>query len=456
MDRCVLYTKRRLDAALRQVEEVCDSGFAYHDAEDALEKITAILSAHYDRLDLALTQPRQFSARKCIQALKDIRLYLPFLGVVVRSAAIRNAFEIYGPLRQMARRLLHSNQNPKRRIRLILSSGWDFTPLTFRPVEDLKDFVIIVLPASESSNPLVIPLAGHELGHSVWEDEKLGKTFRTHAAYALTSYVLSHLAEFPDLKGLAIEKAQQRLKRDPTRAYGDAVACLVRQVEEFFCDFVGLFLFGEAFVHAFTYFLAPNFPSRRSPKYPSVLTRFRQLWKTAKRFELEWNNEAYCPPAQLRRLFLDQDVTLSNTKPTETPSTTGWNTAVDKVAIDLVPRLIKTILNLAARSNWQELRLELDRGKRQLIVDRYYRWAVPAKNSGGLANILNAAWDVERTPAIWESLLAAKGPTPPKPLIDGEREQRRRRQHILSELVLKNVEVLEYEMIVAQKTRLNA
>jgi hypothetical protein len=457
LDRCVLYTKRRLDAALRQVEEVRDSGFAYHAADEILEKIAQILSAHYDSLDVASTQPRQFSARKCIAALKDIRVYLPFLGVVVRSAAVRNAFEIYGPLRQMAQRLLRSNQNPDRRIRLILSSGWDFTPLTFRPVEDLKDFIIIVLPASESANPLVVPLAGHELGHSVWEEENLGRTFRSRSADALTSYVLSHLKEFPhhssDLKGMTLEKAQRRLKRDP--GFNDAGACLVRQVEEFFCDFVGLFLFGEAFVHAFTYFLAPNFPSRPSPKYPSVLTRFRQLWKTAKRFESTWKNKVYCPPAKLRRLFLDQEMSAAIIKPGDAQSPSGWSRAADKLAIDLVPEVVQKILDLSSRENWQELRLDLDKGERERIVNRFYRWAVPATNSGGLANILNAAWDVERNPELWENLPAA-APITHKPNLDDERRARSRHQHILSELVLKNIEVLEYEMIVAKGKRQNA
>jgi hypothetical protein len=187
-----------------------------------------------------------------------------------------------------------------------------------------------------------------------------------------------------------------------------------------------------------------------------VLTRFRQLWKTAKRFESTWKNEVYCPPAKLRRLFLDQEMSAAIIKPGDAQSPSGWSQAADELAINLVPEVVQKILDLSSRENWQELRLDLDKGERERIVNRFYRWAVPATNSGGLANILNAAWDVERNPELWENLPAAAAPITHKPNLDGERRARSRRQHILSELVLKNIEVLEYEMIVAKGKRQNA
>ena len=35
-------------------------------------------------------------------------------------------------------------------------------------VNNLPGFVFIGLPAPESANPFLIPLGGHELGHSAW------------------------------------------------------------------------------------------------------------------------------------------------------------------------------------------------------------------------------------------------------------------------------------------------
>src|SRR4051812_25114337 len=51
-------------------------------------------------------------------------------------------------------------------------------PFTYPFVfSELPNFVLIGLPASESDNPLIIPLAGHELGHSVWKIYDLSRRF---------------------------------------------------------------------------------------------------------------------------------------------------------------------------------------------------------------------------------------------------------------------------------------
>jgi len=47
----------------------------------------------------------------------------------------------------------------------------------YLPTAELPKFVLIGVPAFESSNPLLISLAGHELGHNVWNQEDLGKKF---------------------------------------------------------------------------------------------------------------------------------------------------------------------------------------------------------------------------------------------------------------------------------------
>lgn len=53
--------------------------------------------------------------------------------------------------------------------RVVLSSEWSFSPFTYpAALEQLPTFVFIGVPASECHNPLVIPLAAHELGHVVW------------------------------------------------------------------------------------------------------------------------------------------------------------------------------------------------------------------------------------------------------------------------------------------------
>ena len=95
------------------------------------------------------------------------------LGIIVRSSSTRNAFEFYSSFLSLCRKALDEN------CKLILSSEWDYIPFTFpQNLQELPNFVIIGLPASESDNTLVFPVAGHELGHSIWLKEKLQSKFQ--------------------------------------------------------------------------------------------------------------------------------------------------------------------------------------------------------------------------------------------------------------------------------------
>ncbi|WP_289465076.1 hypothetical protein, partial [Klebsiella pneumoniae] len=66
------------------------------------------------------------------------------------------------------------------RPQLLLSSEWDYVPFAYpQSLEDLRSFVLIGLPASEAATALLLPLAGHELGHAVWKNR--GIEGSTHA-----------------------------------------------------------------------------------------------------------------------------------------------------------------------------------------------------------------------------------------------------------------------------------
>jgi len=73
--------------------------------------------------------------------------------------------------------------------KLIVSSEWEFSPFVYRSITGFPGFVLIGLPATESSNPLVIPLAGHELGHSVWERNKLAGYFNSRIRQSILKEV---------------------------------------------------------------------------------------------------------------------------------------------------------------------------------------------------------------------------------------------------------------------------
>src|SRR3546814_3823673 len=58
--------------------------------------------------------------------------------------------------------------------RLIMSSEWKFVPFTYPMTLDwLPGFALVGGPAPESDNVLIVPLAGHERGHSAWRSTQL-------------------------------------------------------------------------------------------------------------------------------------------------------------------------------------------------------------------------------------------------------------------------------------------
>jgi len=90
---------------------------------------------------------------------------LPILGFILRSTNVRNAFEMIEPLQVVAEQAMQGKPE------LILSSEWDYIPFAYpQSLVDLKSYVLIGLPASEAASALLVPLAGHELGHAVWRN----------------------------------------------------------------------------------------------------------------------------------------------------------------------------------------------------------------------------------------------------------------------------------------------
>jgi len=157
MERLV-FARHRLTAFREELERLEHAEFPYPSAEAALQKIKGVFVEHTKMLDLlgADSDPDTIS-QVCQQQLTDLWDYLPFLGFILRCTNVRNAFEIYTPLERLAWRVLG------REVKLLLSSEWDYSPFVYTQDTLLSGFVFIGIPAHESRNPLVAPLAGHEL-----------------------------------------------------------------------------------------------------------------------------------------------------------------------------------------------------------------------------------------------------------------------------------------------------
>ena len=162
----LIFAKHRLTAFREELARLVErTEFPYPAAEAALQRIKHVFVEHAEMLDMLNNNSDPNTVNQvCQQQLTDLWDYLPFLGFILRSTNVRNAFEIYTPLQRLAWCVLGPHTE------LILSSEWDYSPFVYTQIPLLPGFVFIGIPAHESGNPLVAPLAGHEMGHALWAE----------------------------------------------------------------------------------------------------------------------------------------------------------------------------------------------------------------------------------------------------------------------------------------------
>src|SRR5690606_4598355 len=109
-------------------------------------------------------------------------------------------------------------------------------------------------------------LAGHEVGHHLWAARNLTARFQAPMWQAIIGQIESHWTDY-----------RKRFPEDPSdiddllqdafflERWSTPQFLAMRQLEEVLCDLVGVRLFGQSYVHAFAYLLAPG-PASRSPE----------------------------------------------------------------------------------------------------------------------------------------------------------------------------------------------
>ncbi len=325
---------------------------------------------------------------------------LPYAGFLLRSTNVRNAFEVYGPVLQLSQQILGSQT------KLVLSSEWEFSPYTFVDNVFLSDFVLIGLPASESSNPLLLPTAGHELGHTIWNKSVNTLKYSTQLSKAILAYIRrnwkDYNAEYPDTKFKKDDLVRDMFAQ---RTWEPALESALKQAEESFCDFIGIRIFGESYLNAFAYLVAPG-SGQRNSIYPADRNRARNFLRATKEYGVS-------SPKNYEDLF------VKNTTSSE---------FMQGVADAAVDSLIDDLVNEADRIVGKAKIPKPDPGKISEICDAYKRCVVPSRNPAALSNILNAAWEAYLDDTLWKD----------KPHIAD-------RSFVLKELVLKNIEVLDIE-----------
>lgn len=392
LDPLLGYTRRKLESAIREAEIAIDAEATEPHATAALQLTKELLEARLAELaKISSKNDPDVVRTMCSEASLQIVLYLPLIGFFRSSTDVRNAFELNGPLLTLAENAV----GPP--VRLILSPTWDYSPFTYRPIDGLTDFVLIGLPASEADNALVLPCAGHELGHTLWV--RVDFRLRTKLRDALLNEIRSRWTEYQRFfPKVDIARLEDLIGQSTwNQPYEWALA----QLEEVFCDVVGVYLFSEAYLSAFAYLLAPNLGSR-SPRYPRMTSRVEYIQNAASAFGTTVEKD-------YGELFCDEDPGVFEHGLNE-----FWCSVSDDAVKTLVPDVIQKIQNHLATTPTRT-------AKQVEEICRCFRLRVPSNDAETLSDIVNAGWKVSR-----------QGATDPE---------------MLNDLVLKSIEVLQYNSL---------
>jgi hypothetical protein len=411
------YSRKRVAGVLAEIDRLKQSDFPCthpNDAMDLLDKMFKDAQSVLEKVSPSATADMIHNV--CSTYLYQLHVYVPILGFLLRSTNVRNAFEAYSPLLRLAQSIMGTDT------KLIVSSEWEFSPFVYQAITYLPGFVLIGLPAPESSNPLLTPLAGHELGHSVWETEGFSAKFKKQ----LTDGILDELKNkrwkvysslYPYKKSDFLDKP---LVTQPT--WIPAYTWALLQTEEIFCDFFGLRLFAESYLHAFTYMLSPGISGQRSVQYPNITRRVAHLIEAAKILQVEVSVEF-------------ESSFLSETEPTD-PATSLLVSIADTVSASLVQELITLAKDFADSKQVPKK----DTDKVKSISKSFREWVVPARKPASLVDIVNAGWECNMDEHFWENV----------PQIKGKKEEdfAKNRDRILRDIMLKSMEIAEiYERL---------
>lgn len=268
------YALQKLSSAVKLTELLLNSDWPYDDSRKALDEIHKVFKRQLEEMSGLSGASKEIQVSWCRNTRSRLKELIGFVGVIMRSAEVRNSFESYYPIRTLCDNLLG------REFGIILGSEWSYSPFVYPiPNETLKKYIFFGLPSTESQNALLVPVAGHELGHALWR---------------MGNHSEAVVEKITSIKQTLVDIIKRRPREDPSQAvlfpeYGPATPgpteiqqytsnrpifeLASRQVEEVFCDVVGCWIFGDSFVHAYCYLMSPDDGYRQSSYYPTNRAR---------------------------------------------------------------------------------------------------------------------------------------------------------------------------------------
>lgn len=394
----------KLGALFKQIDEIRAGEFPYSHGRDALVALRQHLQQSRDQLTTNLPADADISVVKqqCSRVNRQVTWFLPLLGFILRSTNVRNSFEFFDPLLRLARSLVGDDA------KLILSSEWDYSPMTYpMTVQELPNFVLIGLPASESENALIVPLAGHELGHSVWAKREIETAIKPKLFDNLRDSFLEHWPTMQSVFGQKIEKEKIDEDLEVYSYLSLSLDFALSQSQEIFCDLMGLRIFGVSFLHAFRYLLSPQLGGRRSTDYPNLSDRAKLLVAAAAELKIP------CPPNFVESF--DAEASSKNTK--ERFLTDMADLASQKMLAELMAQCASVVA---------ESKVQLPDSSKQNEIEASFALGVPSDGNYNLADIVNAGWVVIENKK-WNESASPDA-----------------RFSVLNEMIFKSIEVSEY------------
>ena len=392
------YAQHKVDLVLDLIAEFRARPFPHEDSAQAISQLADTLSEF--RNEFATNQSPKFQE----QAGVLISEVLELVGAIGNSANVRNAFEMHGPFLALAQKLLADDA-----ARLILTFEWQYIPYTYpQNYAHLPEFIVIGLPASEGSNALVLPAIGHELGHSLWLKCKLNDHFKAAIEREVSRAKARRSGAFA---------AQQDTKSSgaggASRALDEPVENGLRQLQEFFCDFVGLYIFGQAYLDLFDYLLTPAPSKERNPQYPSVRARAQALSRNLKKLALPKSEEFADGFPEQSNPFDAAELSFLNLVLADEASSSKLADAAADKAFELCRQrgLLPPKVN-----DSRKVQLEFENG-------------LPADNVSGLGAVVSGAWRAFKS----------------KRFLPGKADQER--IAYLNELTMKSIEILELQKL---------
>ena len=266
----------------------------------------------------------------------------------------------------------------------------------------------------------MLPLAGHELGHTIWNlkdfETKFDSNLEQHVLSAIAADKSSYQKYFPNHQIKSSDTAiELNVNIFVKRTIAPVLKLALARAQEYFCDSVGVYLFDQAFLHSYAYLVSPSIACPRHLHYPNNIARIRNTINAAAYFRKS-APDLYQVPPDFMSMFEDSP------EPGDAEQQ-YLSSLADIAAEQLCNTLIPEAENLLKAASAPQLNTKI----RDAILDEF-RLGVPGCNATSVTNILNAGWIVYNDAKFWSHITDDI-----------------KRKKVLGNLVIKNIELLEIE-----------